>query len=135
MIMLIKRRKMNIIRRRKEIPEIERELTGTHWDKINSNGGDICFVCDRRIRHDQNVRYIGTNKYTGEKLYRHASCEAGSENWNKKFGGRLMTRLMSVGKKMESAIDDIKKIKAIVINKQQQQQEEVKIKITRRRRV
>jgi hypothetical protein len=79
--------------KRKLIPiekkEISPQENKTHWSLIKG-GGDTCFVCDKPFKKDQTKRYVGLHKETGERLYRHLKCASGSENWSKKFGGRLL---------------------------------------------
>lgn len=83
----MKNKRKLILIEKKEIPLQENK---THWSLIRG-GGDTCFVCDKPFKKDQAKKYIGLHKETGERLYRHLKCASGSENWSKKFGGRLFS--------------------------------------------
>jgi hypothetical protein len=82
-----------------EKKEISPQENKTHWSLIKG-GGDTCFVCDKLFKKDQAKRYVGLHKETGERLYRHLKCASGSENWSKKFGGRLFSNNKPTAKKI-----------------------------------
>ena len=79
---------MTTIIRRKKIITDENGNGKGYWSHIQ--GGDLCFVCDKKFKPAQKKVFVGYHKFTGEKLNRHDYCEAGSSNWTKKFGGRII---------------------------------------------
>ena len=93
------------IKRRVKIKRREKKLNckiiinGNYWDKIKG-GENTCYVCDKKIRPAQQKTYIGLHKYSGEKLFRHAYCEAGSSNWMEKFGCRHLPEIKSKGENL-----------------------------------
>ncbi len=63
-----------------------KHIPTSHWELITSSGEDVCFVCDKHFKKGYFKKvYVGKST-TNEKLFRHESCDAFSENWSKKFG-------------------------------------------------
>jgi|GEM_PF-2309649 hypothetical protein len=85
---------MSLIIRKRKKPTVQNEISNKnkpHWDKIKG-GENFCYVCDKKFKPKHTKIYIGQHNLTGEKLFRHSYCESGSDNWNKKFGGRIIMK-------------------------------------------
>ena len=93
-----------IIRRRMKSNSTSNDVS--YWEKIHG-GIDACFVCDKKFKSHHKKIYIGRHKESGEPLFRHNYCEAGSSNWTEKFGGRIIV----VNKSNSKAKDSLVKIK------------------------
>ena len=68
-----------------------------HWDIITSFGPSTCFVCDKRIKSSGVC--VGKHAINGQRIYRHAKCCSGSENWEKKFHGYVDPHMRKINEK------------------------------------
>lgn len=76
----------------------KRRQIKNHWDLITSSGPNFCCICDKKPKKGTRLQYWGIHKKTGEKLYRHNHCYAGSSNWIKKFNGWVGQDFQFLGK-------------------------------------
>jgi hypothetical protein len=77
-----------------EVPEPKK--VPAHWNLITSCSPTRCAICDKKSKKGTRLDYWGKHKETGDDMFRHKHCFAGSANWIKKFNGWVNKDLQKI---------------------------------------